>query len=63
MSIGILFFGVSLLFSTPEQDAMVRKVLLQADKHYTNRSIPGEAEKAIEGYQKALVLDEMCTEA
>ena len=63
MSIGILLFGVSLLFPALEQDEMVQKVLVQADKHYANRSTSGEAEKAIEGYQKVLVLDEMCTEA
>jgi tetratricopeptide (TPR) repeat protein len=63
MSIGILLLGVSLLLPVPEQDALVRKVLVQADKDYANRSTPGEVEKAIEGYQKALVLDEMCTEA
>ncbi len=66
MKFATLLLGVFVLFGDvlpKEQDDLVRKVIREADLHYADRAKLGEAEKAIEGYQKAIVLDETCTGA
>jgi tetratricopeptide (TPR) repeat protein len=56
------FFLLAVVLA-PSQEAAVRKLIQEADAAYVRRSEAGFADKAVEGYRKALALDSASEEA
>lgn len=53
----ILFFALWMLFAGAVSAEDPAALLTEADAHYSQREVPGEVEKAIEGYRKVLERD------